>query len=131
MTSPANSSPRPVAAVAVSGIGPCVLPTTADGRPLRPAILYGVDTRAAAEIVELTERLGEDAIVQRGGNRLTTQAVGPKLLWLARHEPDVWAATRRFFMASSFLVHRLTGSYVLDHHSASQSDPLYDIRARA
>lgn len=53
------------------------------------------------------------------------------LLWLRRHEPDVWSATRRFFMASSFLVYRLTGGYVLDHHSASQSDPLYDLSAQA
>src|SRR5260221_8489016 len=30
-------------------------------------------------------------------------------------------------MASSFIVERLTGQYVLDHHSASQCDPLYDI----
>jgi xylulokinase len=29
-------------------------------------------------------------------------------------------------MASSFLVHRLTGNYVLDHHSASQCTPMYD-----
>jgi xylulokinase len=30
-------------------------------------------------------------------------------------------------MASSYLVRRLTGAYVLDHHSASQCDPLYDM----
>ncbi|TDB92182.1 sugar kinase [Micromonospora fluostatini] len=124
-------APAPVAAVAVSGIGPCVLPATADGRPLRAAILYGVDTRATAEIAELTDAFGADEIVRRGGNRLTSQAVGPKLRWIRRHEPEVWARTRRFFMASSFLVHRLTGEYVLDHHSASQSDPLYDLPAQA
>ena len=33
-------------------------------------------------------------------------------------------------MASSFAVLRLTGEYVLDHHSASQSDPLYDLGRR-
>ena len=32
-------------------------------------------------------------------------------------------------MASSYLVHRLTGEYVLDHHSASQCDPMYDLEA--
>ena len=30
-------------------------------------------------------------------------------------------------MANSFIVQRLTGEYVLDHHSASQCDPLYDL----
>ena len=122
---------RPVAAVGVSGIGPCALPATAAGEPLRPAILYGVDTRAVAEIEELTSRYGAETIVERGGSPLTTQAVGPKLAWLRRHEPEVWDRTRRLFMASSYLVHELTGEYVLDHHSASQSSPLYDSRSHS
>ncbi|XVQ09878.1 FGGY family carbohydrate kinase [Spirillospora sp. CA-255316] len=120
-----------VAAVGLSGIGPCALPATASGEPLRPAILYGVDTRAVAEIAGQTERYGADTILRRAGSPLTSQAVGPKLAWLRRHEPEVWARTRRLFMASSYLVHELTGAYVLDHHSASQCTPLYDLGAGA
>jgi xylulokinase len=118
-----------VAGVAVSGIGPCLLPADEEGRPLRPAILYGIDTRAAQEIEELDRTYGADRILARCGSPLTSQAVGPKLLWLRRHEPDVWARTRRLLMAHTFVVHRLTGAYVLDHHAASQCDPLYDLRA--
>ena len=117
----------PVSAVCVSGIGPCLLPADEAGNPLRPAILYGIDTRAAREIEEITKRYGEEQILRRGGSLLSSQAVGPKIAWLRRNEPDVWDRTRRFFMASSFIVHRLTGEYVLDHHSASQCDPLYDL----
>jgi xylulokinase len=120
-----------VVSVGVSGIGPCVLATDAEGAPVRAAILYGIDTRATEQIAELEQRLGADAILARGGSALSTQAVGPKLLWLQQREPDAWARTRRWMMASSFLVHRLSGEYVLDHHSASQSDPLYDLRAQA
>jgi xylulokinase len=116
-----------IAAVCTSGIGACVLPADRDGTPLRPAILYGIDTRAGQEIAELDRRFGADAVLERCGSRLTTQSAGPKLLWVRHHEPDVWERTARFFMASSFLVHRLTGQYVLDHHSASQCEPLYDI----
>lgn len=120
-----------VAAVGVSGIGPCVVPCDAQDRPLRPAILYGIDTRAEAEVLELTELLGADEIFARCGSMLSSQALGPKLLWLRRHEPHVWAATRRWHMASSFVVARLTGDWALDHHSASQCDPLYDLAASA
>jgi len=120
---------EPPDAVGVSGIGPVLLPADRAGRPLRPAILYGVDTRATREIEKLTEELGADAILARGGTPLSSQAVGPKWRWLQRHEPEVWHATERFLMASSFLVHRLTGEYVLDHHSASQCDPMYDLDA--
>ncbi|MEU7874008.1 FGGY family carbohydrate kinase [Dactylosporangium sp. NPDC049140] len=121
-----------VAAVGVSGMGPCVLLTGADGTPLRPAVLYGVDTRATAEIAALTERLGgADAIRERCGSALSSQAAGPKLAWIAAHEPAVSARARRLFMPASFLVYRLTGSYVLDFHSASQCTPLFDTHARA
>ncbi|SHG32650.1 FGGY-family carbohydrate kinase [Streptoalloteichus hindustanus] len=125
----AAAAGRPLAALAVSGIGPCLLPADEAGRPLRPAILYGVDTRATAQIAELNAELGADAVLRRCGSPLTSQAVGPKLRWLAEHEPEVSRRTRRLLMASSYLVHRLTGRYVLDHHSASQCAPLYDLAA--
>ncbi len=120
-----------IAAVGVSGIGPAVLPVDHACRSLRPAILYGIDTRATREVEELTERFGADAILARGGSALTSQAAGPKLAWIRRHEPDVWAATRRFHMAQSLVIERLTGEHVLDHHSASQCNPLYDMTAAA
>lgn len=121
---------EPLDALAVSGIGPCLLPADAAGNPLRPAILYGVDTRAGIEIAELDAELGAATVLERSGSPLTSQAVGPKLRWLIRHEPRVWADTRMLLMASSFLVHRLTGRYVLDHQSASQCVPMYDLMTR-
>ncbi|MDQ3870981.1 MAG: FGGY-family carbohydrate kinase [Chloroflexota bacterium] len=127
--SAAASTMGHIAGVGVSGIGPCLLPVDDSGAPLRPAILYGIDTRATREIDELTDRFGAEAILARGGSLLTSQAVGPKFAWLRRNEPDVWARTKRFHMANSFVIERLTGEYVLDHHSASQCDPLYDMGA--
>lgn len=118
-----------LAGICVSGIGPCVLPCDSESRPLRPAILYGVDTRAGAEIEELNRRYGEEEIFARGGSALSSQAIGPKLLWLQRREPETWSRTARWHMASSYVVSRLTGEYVLDHHSASQCDPMYDLDA--
>ncbi|MCK6211656.1 FGGY-family carbohydrate kinase [Georgenia sp. EYE_87] len=118
-----------VAAVGVSGMGPCVVLTDDRGTVLRPAILYGVDTRATAQIERLDAELGREAILDRAGSVLSSQAVGPKIAWVREHEPDVYARARRLFMPASWLAHRLTGEYVLDHHSASQCTPLYDTRA--
>lgn len=120
----------PVAAVCVSGVGPCLVLCDDDDRPLRPAILYGIDMRAQAEIDELTERFGPDEVLRRCGKTLSSQAVGPKLAWVRRHEPEVFARARRWFGCSSYVVRRLTGAYVLDHSTASQCDPLYDVHAR-
>jgi xylulokinase len=120
--------PERPAAVGVSGIGPCLLPVDAEGRPVRPAILYGVDTRAGAQIERQRAEFGDEQVRERCGSPLTTQAIGPKLAWLKENEPNAYARTRRWFMAGSYLVHLLTGRYVLDHHSAGQCVPLYDSR---
>ena len=117
-----------VAAVAVSAIGSCLLPVDAAGRPLRPGILYGIDTRASEEIAWLDEHFGPDPMFDLGGMALTSQAIGPKILWLKRHEPDVYAAATTFMTASSYLVLRLTGERVMDVHSASYYNPLFDLR---
>lgn len=120
-----------IAGVCVSGLGPSVVVTGEDGRPLRDGILYGIDMRATAEIEELTERLGAERVLERCGKALSTQAIGPKLLWISRNEPDVWARVRRWWSANGFVVGKLTGEYVIDHHTASQCDPLYDLAATA
>jgi xylulokinase len=118
-----------VKAVGASAIGPCMLPVDADGAPLMNAVLYGVDTRAAREIDDLAERIGADRILAHGGNALTSQAVGPKILWLKRNRPDIYARARMFLNSTSFLVHRLTGRFVTDPYSASNVAPLYDIES--
>jgi xylulokinase len=123
----AADAPGRIAGVCTSGIGPCVLPADGNGNPLRPAMLYGIDTRAAEEEEELTERFGAEAILVRCGAPLTSQAAGPKILWVRHHEPKVWSRTKMLFGPNSFVVHRLTGEYMLDHHTASQHDPMYGL----
>lgn len=114
-------------AVGVSAIGPCVLPVDADLTPLRPAILYGVDTRASAQIESLTARLGDDTIFARSGNHLTSQSTGPKILWIKENEPQVYDQAAYFLTSQSFLVARLTGEVVIDHGTAGYFHPLYDL----
>jgi xylulokinase len=120
----------PVVGVSVSGIGATTLPADANGEPLRHAILYGIDTRAGAEIDELIARYGADTIVERSLSRISHQSIGPKLMWLQRHEPQVWKGTKQLLMANSFVVERLTGEYTLDSISASFCIPMFDPRTR-
>lgn len=131
LTTEAAAKNLNVAAVGVSGMGPCVLLTDDNAEPVRPAILYGVDSRAGDQIDQLNAELGEETILQAGATPLTSQAVGPKVLWVAQNEPEAYAKATRFLMPASYLALKLTGEYVLDHHSASQSWPLYDIEAAA
>lgn len=120
-------APGQIKAVACSAIGPCMLPVDGDGSPLMNGVLYGVDTRAMEEVQALTNRIGEDVILNRCGNALTSQSVGPKILWLKIQRPEVYDKTAKILTATSFLVHRLTGEYVIDHYTAANFSPLYDV----
>jgi xylulokinase len=120
-----------VRAVAVTTCGPCLLPVDRDGRPLRPGILYGVDTRAADEIERLGQRIGAASIRRRTGMPLTSQSIGPKLAWVAHHEPEVARRTAVWHTATSFIVERLTGVAAIDHHQASYFGPFIDAQRRA
>ena len=122
--------PTRIGAVAASAIGPCMLPVDGDGRPLMNAVLYGVDTRATGQIAALNARIGADAIQARCGNALTSQSVGPKILWLKETLPDLHARTAKVLSAASYLTWRLTGEYVIDHYTAAGFSPLYDVAAQ-
>jgi len=117
-----------VGGIAVSAIGPCMLPIDDTNRPLRPGILYGIDSRAQTEIDWLEDHYGADAMFELNGMALTSQAVGPKIRWLREHEPEIFARTAKIHSASGYMVLRLTGEHVMDRHTASYYVPLFDVR---
>lgn len=122
--------PARIACVATSAIGPCMLPVDRDGAPLMNGVLYGVDTRASAQIDALNAAIGADVILDRCGNALTSQAVGPKIQWLKDEHPDLFAQTAHILTSTSYLVMKLTGEVVIDHYTAANFAPLYDVTAQ-
>ncbi len=123
--------PGAIDAVAASAIGPCMLPVDADGAPLMNGVLYGVDTRASAQIASLNAEIGEDAILETCGNALTSQSAGPKILWLKQTHPDLYARAAKVLTSTSYLTWKLTGEYVIDHYTAANFSPLYDVNRLA
>ncbi len=114
-------------AIAVSAIAPCVLPVDRQGKPLRPAILYGVDTRAQNQIAFLNGTLGEQWIRDNCGADLSSQSAGPKIRWVRDVEPEIASRAWKYMSSATYLVFRLTGAVVLDHYTAAFFDPLYDL----
>lgn len=119
--------PKDIKAVATSAIGPCMLPVDARDTPLMNGVLYGVDTRATAQIATLNAQIGEAKILATCGNALTSQSSGPKVLWLKDTHPDLFARTAKVLTSTSYLVWKLTGRYVIDHYTAPNFAPLYDV----
>ena len=116
-----------VKAVGTSGLGACALPIGADGKPLRKAILYGIDTRAQAEIDELERVFTREKIFAISGMRLSAQSTGPKILWIKNHEPQIYEAARYFLTSQAYLVYRMTGKATLDIFTAADFTPLVDL----
>jgi xylulokinase len=121
--------PHRIAGIGASAIAPCVLPVDSAGRPLRPAILYGIDTRASREIAELEEQIGKETLFERYGVQLSSQSAAPKVLWLRRNEPEVWRRTKLVLTGTGYVVHKLTGAGVIDVYDATTFAPLFDARA--
>ncbi|THD45558.1 MAG: xylulokinase [Bradyrhizobium sp.] len=88
----------------------------AAGRPLRPAILWN-DGRAFAECDELERRVPD--LRRRAGNIAMPGFTAPKALWVAKHEPKVFAATQRILLPKDYVRLRLTGEAVSEMSDAS------------
>ena len=97
-------------------------------RVLRPAILWN-DQRTAAECAEIEERVGLDRLIELTGNRALTGFTAPKLLWLRRHEPDIYARIRRILLPKDYVLLRLMGEPGIDAADASGT-LLFDVRQR-
>jgi len=121
---------RQIIGIGTSAIGSCVLPIDKEGNPLRPGILYGIDTRASKEIAFLENVLGTDRIYEYSGAHLSSQASGPKILWIRNHEPEVYKDTRWFLTSEAYLVYKLTGKASIDVYTAGGYAPLYDVTQR-
>jgi xylulokinase len=87
-------------------------------RVLRPAILWN-DQRTGAECAEIEERVGLQRLIQLTGNRALTGFTAPKLLWLRRHEPDLYSRIAHVLLPKDYVRLRLTGEHAMDVTDAS------------
>ena len=81
------------------------------GTVLRPAILWN-DGRCGRECAELIARIPD--FLTRASNTAMPGFTAPKLLWVARHEPEIFAATAKVLLPKDYLRFRLSGAYVSD-----------------
>ncbi|ATR21007.1 Xylulose kinase [Roseomonas mucosa] len=88
----------------------------AAGEVLRPCILWN-DTRSTAECRELEEAF--PALHEVAGNLAMPGFTAPKLLWVRKHEPGVFARTAKVLLPKAWVRYRLTGEFIEDMSDAS------------
>ncbi len=85
-------------------------------RPLRPAILWN-DSRSALECQELERRVPRARAIT--GNIVMPGFTAPKLLWVARHEPEIFQRTASVLLPKDYVRLKLTGERITDMSDAS------------
>jgi xylulokinase len=105
-----------VQAIGLSGQMHGAVLLEANDRPLRPAILWN-DMRSVSECAELTTRAPMLHAV--AGNCAMPGLTAPKLIWVARHEPEHFRKLACVLLPKDYLRLRLTGVKLTDPSDAS------------
>ena len=114
----AGIDPARIACVALSGQMMGCTPVDAEGRALRPSILY-CDQRAQREADRLQQRIGLAEFYRIVGHRISTSNSLEKLMWIKENEPDVYRRTHKTLCAKDYINFRLTGQLATDYSDAS------------
>ncbi|KFL27894.1 xylulose kinase [Devosia sp. 17-2-E-8] len=87
-----------------------------DDRVLRPAILWN-DGRSFAECAEM--EAAEPRLREIAGNIAMPGFTAPKLLWVRKHEPEIFARTAKVLLPKDYVRFLLTGAFVSEMSDAS------------
>ena len=107
-----------MAAISVAAQQHGLVVLDADGRPLRPAVLWN-DTRSGPQTARLVASLGREAWATRMGTVPVPSITVTRWVWLRETEPDVARATRAIRLPHDFLTERLCGRAATDRGDAS------------
>jgi FGGY-family pentulose kinase len=106
-----------VAGISVDATASTVVAADAQGRPLRPAIMW-MDVRASDQARRIQET-GDPALKYNGFGAVSAELGLPKALWLKEHEPETWNGAARVGECADWVVQRLTGEAVTSVNTAS------------
>jgi xylulokinase len=104
-------TPEEVATLCISSQGETFIAVDEHGAPLGRAIVW-LDNRASEEARQIASHFGVAQVFHRTGQ----PDVAPtwpacKMLWMRRHNPEVFNRTHKFLWLEDYLLYRLTGQY--------------------
>ncbi|MDH7786072.1 ribulose kinase [Ochrobactrum sp. 19YEA23] len=101
--------PSAIEAITLATTSCTVVALDADGKPLRPSIIW-MDVRASAE-ADAVLATGDQALQANGGGRgpVSAEWMIPKALWIARNEPEIFEKADIICEYQDFMTLRLTG----------------------
>lgn len=119
-----------IAGIGVTSFGESFVLTDKDGNPLHRAMLY-TDPRGGEELKELVAAMGvngEKEIASITGIRPHEMYSIAKLMWLKKHEPQIFSKASYLFLIADYVIYCLTGVAKIDYSLASRT-MAFDIHA--
>ncbi|MEK9773402.1 MAG: xylulokinase [Opitutae bacterium] len=93
------------------------------GAPLRPCIMWN-DQRSFQECEEMTEIIGAAEVLRITGNPVLAGFTAPKLRWVEKNEPEIFAKISKVLLPKDFIRYRLTGEFFSEMSDASGTSML-------
>lgn len=124
----AAGHPSSIAAVGLTGQMHGLVLLDAGGNPLRRCIMWN-DQRTAQECAEITSKLTLSRLLTLTGNPVLPGFTAPKILWVRRHEKEVYRKITKVLLPKDFVRFRLTGVHGADV-SDSSGTSLFDVGRR-
>lgn len=105
---------RDIKVFGLSAQGETLIFLDGHGKALRNAIIW-MDNRAQSEAEEL-DRHFPRAVSAKVSGQVSIVPTWPaaKILWVMRHEPEVFRKTAKFLLIEDYFIYRLTGTYVAE-----------------
>lgn len=107
-----------VAGIGLSGQMHGLVMLDADGHPLRHAILW-CDQRTGRECAELEAEMGRSRLIDITANPAMTGFTAAKILWVKRHEPELFAHCAHILLPKDYIRYCLTGVFATEVSDAS------------
>lgn len=85
---------------------------------VRPAILWN-DGRTTEETAYLNEQIGRERLTGYTANIAFAGFTAPKILWMQKNEPELWAKVKKIMLPKDYLAYRLSGTFCTDYSDAS------------
>ncbi|MBQ3638244.1 MAG: xylulokinase, partial [Clostridia bacterium] len=108
-----------IAGVGISGQMHGLVMLDGDGAVLRPSIIW-CDQRTAEECADI-ERLigGREELIRITANPALTGFTASKIMWVKKHEPEVYEKCRRILLPKDYIRYMLTGVFATEVSDAS------------
>jgi hypothetical protein len=109
---------EPIAAIALTGQMHGAVMLDENGAVLRPSLIW-CDTRTQPECDWLTERIGYERLIELTCNPALPNFTLTKLLWVKKHQPEIFAKIAHIMCPKDYVRYRLTGEFAIDVQEAS------------